>query len=112
MAFLVLLTVFIGFAHTYYLAGIFQASLPNRLIHIHGAVFTCWIFLLITQTSLVSAGRVDIHRRLGLFGFALACSMPFLRFSQPSTKWSVTLGGRMSSRSLPFPLSTSWPSSR
>ena len=78
MAFLVLLTVFIGFTHTYYLAGIFQAPLPNRLIHIHGAVFTCWIFLLITQTSLVSAGRVDIHRRLGLFGFALACSMPVL----------------------------------
>jgi len=78
VALLILLTVFIGFAHTYYLAGIFQAPLPNRLIHIHGAVFTCWIFLLITQTSLVSAGRVDIHRRLGLFGFALARSMPVL----------------------------------
>jgi hypothetical protein len=78
MAFLILLTVFIGFARTYYLAGIFQAPLPNRLIHIHGAVFTCWILLLITQTSLVSADRVDIHRRLGLFGFALACSMPVL----------------------------------
>lgn len=78
MAFLILLTVFIGFAHTYYLAGIFQAPLPNRLIHIHGAVFTCWILPLITQTSLVSADRIDIHRRLGLFGFALACSMPVL----------------------------------
>jgi hypothetical protein len=62
----------------YYLAGIFQAPLRNRLIHIHGAGFTCWIRLLIRQTSLVSADRVDIHRRLGLFGFALACSMPVL----------------------------------
>jgi FtsH-binding integral membrane protein len=34
--------------------------------------------LLITQTSLVSAGRVDIHRRLGIAGFLLACLMVVL----------------------------------
>lgn len=78
MAFLILVTVFIGFARSYYLAGVFQAPLPNRLVHIHGAVFTCWILLLITQTLLVSAGRVDIHRKLGLVGFGLACLMPVL----------------------------------
>jgi hypothetical protein len=33
---------------------------------------------LITQTALVSAGRVDIHRRLGLAGFGLACLMVIL----------------------------------
>jgi hypothetical protein len=76
MAFLILLTVFFGFAQSYYLAGVFQAPLPNRLVHIHGAVFTCWIVLLITQTLLVSAHRLDIHRRLGLVGFGLACIMP------------------------------------
>jgi hypothetical protein len=78
MAFLILVAVFVGFARTYYLAGVFHAPLPNRLVHIHGAVFTCWILLLITQTVLVSAGRVDIHRRLGLIGFGLACTMPVL----------------------------------
>jgi hypothetical protein len=78
MALLMLVTVFIGFARSYYLAGVFQAPLPNRLVHIHGAVFTCWILLLITQTLLVSAGRVDIHRKLGLVGFGLACLMPVL----------------------------------
>jgi hypothetical protein len=76
MALLILITVFVGFAQSYYLAGIFQAPLPNRLVHIHGAIFTCWILLLITQTLLVSAHRVDIHRRLGLVGFGLACIMP------------------------------------
>ena len=76
MAFLILAAVFVGFARSYYLAGVFQAPLPNRLVHIHGAIFTCWILLLITQTLLVSAGRVDIHRRLGLVGFGLACIMP------------------------------------
>jgi hypothetical protein len=78
MALLILVTVFVGFARTYFLAGIFRAPLPNLLIHIHGAVFTTWILLLVTQTALVSAGRVDIHRRLGLFGFGLACAMVVL----------------------------------
>jgi hypothetical protein len=76
MTLLILLTVFFGFAQSYYLAGVFQAPLPNRLVHIHGAVFTCWILLLITQTLLVSVHRVDIHRRLGLVGFGLVCIMP------------------------------------
>ena len=78
MALLILVTVVVGFARTYFLAGVFRAPLPSVIIHIHGAVFTSWIFLLITQTALVSAGRVDIHRRLGLAGFGLACLMVFL----------------------------------
>ena len=65
MALLMLVTVFIGFAPTYYLAGVFHAPLPNLLIQVHGAAFSCWILLLVAQTSLASAGRVDIHRRLG-----------------------------------------------
>lgn len=78
MALLILLTVFVGFARTYFLAGIFRAPLPSLLVHIHGAVFSSWILLLITQITLVSAGRVDIHRRLGLAGFGLACLMIIL----------------------------------
>jgi len=75
MAVLILATVFAGFAPSYYFAGIFRAPLPSMFIHVHGAVFSCWILLLITQTSLVSAGRVDIHRRLGIAGVVLACLM-------------------------------------
>lgn len=75
MALLLLATVFVGFARTYFLAGVFRAPLPSVLVHIHGALFSCWILLLVTQVSLVSAGRVDIHRRLGLFGFGLASLM-------------------------------------
>jgi hypothetical protein len=78
MALLILATVFVGFARTYFLAGVFRAPLPNILIHIHGAVFSAWIVLLITQISLVTAGRVDIHRKLGLWGFGLACLMVVL----------------------------------
>jgi hypothetical protein len=78
MAVSLFFTVLVGFARTYFLAGVFRAPLPNLLIHIHGAVFTCWILLLVTQTSLVAAGRVDIHRRLGMAGFLLACVMVVL----------------------------------
>ena len=75
MALLMLATVFVGFARTYYLAGVFHAPLPSLIIHLHGAAFSCWILLLVTQASLVSAGRVDIHRRLGIAGMLLACLM-------------------------------------
>src|SRR5258708_5054676 len=78
MALLMLAAVFVGFAPTYYLAGVFHAPLPSLIIHLHGAAFSAWILLLVTQTSLVSAGRVDIHRRLGIAGFLLACLMVVL----------------------------------
>src|SRR5208282_1203920 len=78
MAVVILASVFVGFARTYYLAGVFKAPLPNLLIHIHGAVFSSWILLLIVQTSLVATGRVNLHRRLGLMGFALACLVVIL----------------------------------
>ena len=86
MAVLILATVFLGFARTYYLAGVFQAPLPNLIVHIHGAVpvdrkawkFSFWILLLIAQTSLAAAGRADLHRRLGVLGFGLACLVVIL----------------------------------
>jgi hypothetical protein len=75
MAVVSLITVFVGFARTYFLAGMFRAPLPNLLLHIHGAAFTLWIVLFISQISLVMARRVDLHRRLGLLGFGLAVLM-------------------------------------
>jgi hypothetical protein len=86
MAFLILVSVYVGFARSYYLAGVFGAPLPNRLIHVHGAMFSLWIVLLITQTSLVTAGRVDLHRRLGVLGFGLASLMVILGL------WAATDG--------------------
>jgi FtsH-binding integral membrane protein len=75
MALLMLATAFGGFARTYYLAGLYRAPLPSFILHIHGAAFSCWIVLLVTQTSLVAAGRTDIHKRLGIAGFLLGCVM-------------------------------------
>jgi FtsH-binding integral membrane protein len=75
MALLMLGSVFLGFARTYYLAGMFNAPLPSTIIHIHGAIFSSWILFLLAQTTLVAAGRTDVHRRIGIAGFLLACLM-------------------------------------
>ena len=70
---LIALIVFIGFARTYYLAGLFGTKPPAApIVHIHGAVFTCWIVLLVVQTSLVGTGHRSTHRQLGLLGLGLA----------------------------------------
>ena len=75
MAVLLLGSVFLGFAHSYYLAGMFRAPLPSAIIHVHGTLFSSWILFLLAQTTLVASGRTDVHRRIGIAGFLLACLM-------------------------------------
>src|ERR1019366_6950244 len=72
---LLVVVVAIGFGPTYYLAGVFRAPLPSRIVHIHGAVFSTWMILLVVQTGLISTRRVEWHRKLGVAGFVLACGM-------------------------------------
>ena len=75
MSLLLLLTVLVGFARSYFLAGMLRAHLPNVLIHLHAVAFTLWILLLVTQSCLISVGRPSLHRKFGLFGFGLASAM-------------------------------------
>src|SRR6516225_215942 len=75
MAVVSLLAVLVGFARTYFLAGMFRAPLPNLLVHIHGAAFTLWIVLFVCQIGLVSVRRAALHGRIGLIGFVLAMMM-------------------------------------
>jgi hypothetical protein len=75
MAVTVLITVFAGFARTYYLRPYFGAPPLPRLLHLHGIVFTSWLVLFFTQTALVAAKRTDIHRRLGMVAAVLAILM-------------------------------------
>ncbi len=81
MAALILAAVLLGFAQTFYLRGIlhiphfkaFAARPLPAVVYIHGTIFSLWILLLLAQTSLVAARRVDLHRRLGILGFSFAC---------------------------------------
>jgi len=72
MAVAILITVFAGFSRSYFLKAQFGTPPLSLLLHVHGVVFTAWILLFLTQTSLVAARRADIHRRLGAFGGVLA----------------------------------------
>jgi hypothetical protein len=75
MAVAFLLTVFAGFARTYYLRPYFGAASLTPLLHLHGLVFTSWLVLLLAQTALVAANRTRVHRRLGVAGGVLAALM-------------------------------------
>lgn len=78
MAAAMAVTVFVGFAPTFFLK-LFTASPPlSPLLHVHGAAFAAWYALFFTQTRLIATDRPDLHRRLGLAGFGLAIAMVVL----------------------------------
>lgn len=78
MCVLILVTVWLGFSKTYYAAGMIHAKLPSPVIHVHAIAFTLWLLTLVVQTALVSAKKVQVHKRLGLWGFGLAVLMVVL----------------------------------
>ena len=76
MSVAILATVFAGFSRTFYLRPHFPQVQPLvPLLIVHGIVFSSWIVLLITQTSLVAARRTRTHMKLGIAGGILAASM-------------------------------------
>jgi len=81
MSIAVVITVFAGFAPTYYLRPRFTAAPLMPLLHLHGLVFSSWIVLFVVQTMLVAAHRTDIHRRLGILGAVIAVLMILIGFT-------------------------------
>lgn len=69
--------VFLGFARSFFLKPWFPAhpAPPEPFFMLHGAVFAAWFALLVVQPLLVAAGRIDLHRRLGVGGALLAVAM-------------------------------------
>lgn len=78
MSVVMLATVFSGFAHSYFLAGVTRAHLASPILHVHGAAFTSWVVLLIVQSALVASHRIKIHQWLGFGVFALGAFMVVL----------------------------------
>jgi hypothetical protein len=64
--------VFVGFARTYYLKTLFSTPALSGLLHLHGFLMTSWFALFFVQVRLVATRRVELHRRLGVVGGALA----------------------------------------
>ncbi len=48
------------------------------IVHLHAVVFVGYLALFTAQVALISANRLDLHKRLGLVGAGLAASMPVL----------------------------------
>jgi len=70
-----LITVVAGFSRTYFLRPYFNPQPLIPLLHLHGIIFSAWLLLLLTQTTLVAAHRTRVHRRLGIAGAVLAIVM-------------------------------------
>jgi hypothetical protein len=72
--------VVLGFGRTFFFRAWYPDwarlhGAPESFFLIHGVAFAAWLLLLLAQTSLVAAGRVDLHRRLGVLGVGLAVVM-------------------------------------
>jgi len=88
MAFAAGMTVFLGFAPSYYLRSLthtthYPTGIPisttlRPLIHTHALVFSAWMLLFIAQSTLVATGRTQVHRRLGVLGAVLIPVMTVL----------------------------------
>ena len=55
-------------------AGILAGTIPSPplIVHLHAAAMVSWLLLLVAQAGLVTAGRRDLHMRLGLASLVLA----------------------------------------
>lgn len=75
--------IVLGFARTFFFRAWYPEwarahGAPETIFYVHGVAFAAWLVLLLAQTSLVTAGRVDLHRRLGVAGAGLAVVMVVL----------------------------------
>jgi hypothetical protein len=79
MAALVILTVFAGFAPSFYLRSAFHPDHElSVLLHVHGLAFSTWIILFLLQTLLIAKGSRTLHQRLGWFTVGVAALMLLL----------------------------------
>jgi hypothetical protein len=68
------------FARTYFLPLATGSTQFIMLRHVHGAVFFAWLALYVVQSNLVAAGRVKLHRELGIATVAVSGMMLPLGF--------------------------------
>jgi hypothetical protein len=80
MALFLVFLVLLGFGPSFYLRDVVPAyprpnpTLPPAVIF-HGAVFTIWMGLIVTQTQLIAARKHSVHMTLGKLGMLFAILM-------------------------------------
>lgn len=70
--------VIFGFGQTFNGAVLHPRYPLPEILYVHIGLFASWVALLVTQAALIRFNRRKWHRQLGLFGFALGASMPFV----------------------------------
>ncbi len=79
MASAVIITVFAGFAPTFYLRSAFTQTRPmSILLHVHGIVFSAWIIIFLVQSLLIAQGSRQLHQRVGWIATGIAAAMVVL----------------------------------
>lgn len=80
MALVILATVFLGFARSFFLRPLFpdHPSPSEPIFYVHGVVFTLWIVLFVLQVTFIRRGRIDWHRKLGIFAVILVVAIVVL----------------------------------
>jgi hypothetical protein len=102
MAAIFALIAFGGFAPTYWLQLAPRTFVGPPLLHIHGALFSAWTLLLLSQTWLAANGRLDHHRAWGLAGIALASAMVVVGITAAIYSMKVGLAGGYGDKSRGF----------
>jgi len=75
MAIAILMVIFVGFSRTFYLRPYFHSERLIPLLILHGMIFSSWLALFVTQTTLVATKRTRIHMKLGIAGGVIAALM-------------------------------------
>lgn len=91
-----------GFMGTYWLqlpAGTFRGP---AILHVHGALCTAWVVFLISQSSLITRGKVRNHREWGLFGISLASVLTVVATIVAVTAMNDRIGAGYGEMARPF----------
>ncbi|MFA7588163.1 MAG: adenylate cyclase [Novosphingobium sp.] len=66
--------ILFGFAQ-FAVRGFVDVGAAPLWVHLHGLVFVSWVLLFVVQNLLAERGSMDLHRKLGWLGAALAVAM-------------------------------------
>lgn len=79
MALFSIAVVVAGFSHSFFLRAWVHFPYPKPVLSpfiiLHGLVFFAWMLIFLAQTWLVAVDRRDLHRRLGMAGFAVGLAI-------------------------------------
>ena len=78
MSLVIVGVVVYGFSHTIN-GNLIHPAYPRPLVlYFHAAIFTGWLVLLMTQSTLIRVRNVKLHRKLGLSAISLAIAIPVI----------------------------------